>query len=58
MLKQTGHAAKRAATLGTLLTFGSLLLQTAGCSEYKQVAPPEPAPQETPATTTESTGNR
>jgi len=58
MWKQTGSAARRAATCGALLTLGILLLQTAGCSEYKQVAPPEPAPQETPATTTESTGTR
>ena len=56
MWKQTGSAARRAATLGRLLTFGILLLQTAGCSEYKQVAPPEPAPQEPPATTTDSAG--
>ena len=58
MWKQTGSAAKRAAACGTLLTLGMLLLQTTGCSEYKKVGPPESAPQETPATTTESTGNR
>jgi len=56
MWKQTGSAARRAATCGTLLTLGMLLVQTAGCSEYKKVAPPESAPQDTPATTTDSAG--
>lgn len=56
MWKQTGSAARRAAACGTLLTLGMLLVQTAGCSEYKKVAPPESAPQDTPATTTDSAG--
>ena len=56
MWKQTGSAARRAATCVTLLTLGMLLVQTAGCSEYKKVAPPESTPQEPPATTTDSAG--
>lgn len=56
MWKQTGSAARRAAACVTLLTLGMLLVQTAGCSEYKKVAPPESAPQDTPATTTDSAG--
>lgn len=56
MWKQTGSAARRAATCVTLLTLGMLLVQTAGCSEYKKVAPPESTPQDTPAITTDSAG--
>ena len=56
MWKQTGSAARRGAACGTLMTLGMLLVQTAGCSEYKKVGPPESAPQETPATTTDSAG--
>lgn len=56
MWKQTGSAARGAAAFGTLLMLGMLLVQTPGCSEYKEVAPPESAPQDqdTPATPADS----